>query len=103
MAQFELDFARKESLCVVTDTEPDRLAPFPRQRRWASAGFGGGAARYCASPPARGCAGALRGVLHVPAPRVALPVGSLAPTESSSAAPVPRTHSSAALSASRQA
>jgi len=25
---------------VITDTEPDRLAPLPRQRQWASAGFG---------------------------------------------------------------
>src|SRR5258708_6516100 len=24
---------------VVTDTEPERLAPLPRQRQWASAGF----------------------------------------------------------------
>jgi hypothetical protein len=25
---------------VVTDAEPERLAPLPRQRQWASAGFG---------------------------------------------------------------
>ena len=27
IAHFALDFARKESVCVVTDTEPDRLSP----------------------------------------------------------------------------
>src|SRR5262249_59022572 len=35
---------RAKRACVATNTEPDRLAPLPRQRRWASAGFGGGGA-----------------------------------------------------------
>src|SRR5260221_13345228 len=39
---------RAKRACVVTDTEPDRLAPFPRQRRWASAGVGWWAARAIA-------------------------------------------------------
>jgi hypothetical protein len=30
---------QRERVCVATDAEPDRLAPLPRQRRWASAGF----------------------------------------------------------------
>jgi len=32
--------AQRERVWWSTDTEPDRLAPLPRQRRWASAGFG---------------------------------------------------------------
>jgi hypothetical protein len=33
-------FGAKRASVVVVDAEPDRLAPLPRQRRWASAGFG---------------------------------------------------------------
>jgi hypothetical protein len=33
-------FALSRACMVVTDAEPDRFAPLPRQRRWASAGLG---------------------------------------------------------------
>src|SRR5712691_8591660 len=36
IAHFALDFERKESVCVLTDIEPDRLARVPRQSRWRS-------------------------------------------------------------------
>jgi hypothetical protein len=38
---FGLDIQREESVCAAHDPELDRLAPvIPRQRLWASAGFG---------------------------------------------------------------
>jgi hypothetical protein len=58
-------FPAKRASVVVTDSEPGRLAPLPRQRRVASAGFGWWR-RHVA--PAR-----LRGVLACPSGNVGEP------------------------------
>jgi hypothetical protein len=52
-------FRAKRACVVITDAEPDRLALSPRQRRWASAGFGWWRRAVAPTLPARCCADAL--------------------------------------------
>src|SRR5438132_11116239 len=67
----------KRACVVITDSEPDRLAPLPRQRLSASAGFGWwrraiAPALRRAVAPAR-----VRGVLHVQAQTCAKRKGTI--------------------------
>ena len=50
-----LDFARKESVCVITDTEPDRLSPLAPPAPMGLRGVWVVAARCCANPMLVAC------------------------------------------------
>src|SRR5262249_14682754 len=66
-------FRAKRACVVITDAEPDRLAPLTPPAPMGLRGVWVLAARYCASPPARCCADALERSFACPSANLRAP------------------------------